>query len=163
MRVLIIALPRTGSTSLLRQIADERNLRPFFEPFSLKKNYFLDSKMKNIVVKTIIHHHHDNFSLAKDFDEVILLSRRNHKEHLESYSFLMNNIPQGYNSNEYYNYITPPNHIIKRANRKLLEMSAELKLLSNQLSIPIQYYEDLFDKNSGDRLRKKKDEFKNFI
>lgn len=155
MKVLIISLPRTGSTSLLYHIAKERNLRAFFEPFMLKDTYYFDNTMENIVVKTIIEQYSDNYNLAKNFDEVILLSRKNHKEHVESLSYLYYNIKKGYNSNKYYEYKTPPRHYIIKANKRILEMNADLEVLSNQLNIPIQYYEDLFDENGSDRLRVK--------
>lgn len=163
MRVLIIALPRTGSTSLLDRIAKERNLRPIFEPFSRKDSYYLDSTMQNIVVKTIIKQHPDNFALAETFDEVILLGRRNFKKHLESVSFLHYNIPKGYDSNQPYDYVKPPFDVVERTQELLNIMNFELQNLSIKLNVPIQYYEDLFDENSPDRLRIKKNESKSFI
>lgn len=163
MRVLIIALPRTGSTSLLDKIARERNLRPIFEPFTRRDSYYLDEKMQNIVVKTIIKQHPDNFSLAKTFDEVILLGRRNFKKHLESVSFLHHNIPKGYNSNDPYEYVEPPFDLVERTQELLNEMNHELQNLSIKLNVPIQYYEDLFDENSPERLRIKKNKSKGFI
>lgn len=153
MKVIIIALPRTGSTALLHQIAKERKLRAFFEPFTLEDKYYFNSDMKNIVVKTIIEQYSDNCNLAKQFDEVILLSRRNHKEHVESLAYLYYNIPNGYKNNEYYEYKAPPRKYTAKANKRILEMNADLQILSDQLNVPIQYYEDLFDRNGSDRLR----------
>ena len=86
MRVLIIALPRTGSTSLLHKIAEERGLTPLFEPFD-GTNRIIYNKEDNVVVKTIICHHFDNLELSKEFDEVILLTRKNIIECVESHSF----------------------------------------------------------------------------
>lgn len=153
MKILIIALPRTGSTTLLYRTAKEKNLKAFFEPFSLKENYYFNSNMKNIVVKTIIHQHPDNVSLAKDFDEVILLSRKNLKSHTESLAYLYHNAPEGYNSNNSYSYIEPPLKTLEKAKDQILKKNKELKALSKELNVPIQYYEDLFDENSPDRLR----------
>ena len=163
MKVLIIALPRTGSTSLLYQIAKDRGLKAFFEPFMLKDTYYFNLQMENIVVKTVIEQYSDNYNLAKQFDEVILLSRKNHKDHVESLAYFYHNAPDNYDSNDIYEYKTPPTHIHKKANRRILEMNADLKVLSDQLNIPIQYYEDFFDKDSGDRLRIKEDINKSFI
>ena len=153
MKILIVALPRTGSTSLLYQIAKEKKLTLFFEPFSLKENYYFNSTMDNIVVKTIVEQHSNNLDLAKDFDEVILLSRKDYRKHVESLSYLYYNIPNGYNSNKPYDYSVPPLEVIQKAEKRINEMNAELGTLSEQLNIPIQYYEDLFDPNGPDRLR----------
>jgi len=158
MKILIIALPRTGSTSLLNQIAKEKKLTLFFEPFSLKQNYYFNSTMKNIVVKTIVEQHSNNLDLAKDFDEVILLSRKDYRKHVESLSYLYYNIPNGYHSNKPYDYSVPPLGVIQKAEKRINEMNAELETLSEQLNVPIQYYEDLFDPNSPDRLRIKTNE-----
>ena len=158
MKILIIALPRTGSTTLLYQIAKERKFRAFFEPFNLKENYYFNSTMDNIVVKTIVEQHSNNLDLAKDFDEVILLSRKDYRKHVESLSYLYYNIPNGYNSNKPYDYSVPPLEVVQKAEKRINEMNAELETLSEQLNIPIQYYEDLFDPNGPDRLRIKTNE-----
>ena len=76
MKVLIISLPRTGSTSLMYKIAKEKNLVPLFEPFD-GSNRVLYYGQDNIVLKTIVCHHPNNIELSKEFDEVILLSRKN--------------------------------------------------------------------------------------
>jgi hypothetical protein len=55
MSILIIALPRTGSTSLMNKLANERNLKPFFEPFD-GTNRVIYNNEDNSVVKTIICH-----------------------------------------------------------------------------------------------------------
>jgi len=153
MKILIIALPRTGSTNLMDKIARENNLSPIFEPFDKRKSYLYSSSLDNVVVKTIVEQHPNNLDLCKDFKEVILLSRRNFIEHLESVAFLYHNIPKGYHNNTHYSYSTPPQDIIDLAHRRINEMNAELETLSEQLNIPIQYYEDLFDPNGPDRLR----------
>ena len=85
-KILIIALPRTGSTSLLDKISNEKNLTPLFEPFD-KTGRVLYNGQSNVVVKTIINQHPNNFELSKEFDEIILLSRKNLKEHIESHSY----------------------------------------------------------------------------
>ena len=86
MSVLIIALPRTGSTSLLNKIADEKGFKPLFEPFD-GTGRVIYNKEKDVVVKTIICHHPNNLELSQEFDEVILLTRRNIKECVESHAF----------------------------------------------------------------------------
>ena len=153
MRVLIMALPRTGSTSLLYNISKERDLRPIFEPFDWSGRFLYNDNMDNVVVKTIIYQHPNNIELSKKFDEVILLNRRNFNDHLESYSYLYYNKPLGYHSAKPYRYISPPADVIKEAEKLLIKMNEDLKYLSDTLNIPIQYYEDLFNPESEGRLR----------
>ena len=62
MKVLLITLPRTGSTSLLKKISEEQKVNPISEPFNdvngnLEK--YKDYNWKNannICVKTHINH-----------------------------------------------------------------------------------------------------------
>ena len=66
MSILIIALPRTGSTSLLYRLAKEKGLKPLFEPFDGSNRVSYNNE-KDVVVKTIICHHNDNLELTKQF------------------------------------------------------------------------------------------------
>lgn len=153
MKVLIIALPRTGSTSLLRKIAEDRNLIEIFEPFVPNSRFLYTSDMKNIVVKTIIRQHPDNLRLAGEFDEIILLSRKDFKQHAESLSFFYENKNKGYQSNDSYIYKNPSPKKLLIAQKRILAMNSELNFLSKRLKVPITYYEDIFDPNGPDRLR----------
>ena len=99
MRVLIISLPRTGSTTLLNEIYKDKKMIRLFEPFDGTNRVNYHSNLKNVVVKTIIcqyptHIQPDSDSIiewliefSKQFDEVILLSRKNLKECAESHAF----------------------------------------------------------------------------
>lgn len=153
MRILIIALPRTGSTSLLYKIAKEQNLNPIFEPFD-GSNRFLYKNQNNIVLKTIICQHPNNLELAKKFDKIILLTRKNIEANIESHSYSMYfSKNKKYNSNNHYVYERPPENVIKLCSLNILNWNEEIKKLSTILNIPITYYEDLFDENSLERLR----------
>ncbi len=152
MKILIISLPRTGSTSLLYKIAKERNLKPFFEPFD-GTNRVIYNNEDNSVVKTIICHHKNNLELISKFDEVILLNRRNIKELIESHSYQTYFSKTGYNSNNPYVYKQPPQEIINLCTSDILNWNEEIKYLSEITKIPIIYYEDIFDSSSPDRLR----------
>lgn len=153
MRVLIIALPRTGSTSLLYKIAKERNLKPFFEPFDGTGRVVYDNE-DNSVVKTIIPHHSNNLELINTFDEVTLLNRRNLKELIESHAYQTHFSKMGYNSNNPYVYKQPPQEIVNLCTSDILNWNEQIIYLSEITNIPITYYEDIFDGNSNDRLRK---------
>ncbi len=152
MRVLIISLPRTGSTSLMNKLANERNLKPFFEPFD-GTNRVIYNNENDSVVKTIICHHKNNLELISKFDEVILLNRRNLKELIESHSYQTYFSKKGYNSNNQYVYKQPPQEIINLCISDVLNWDEEIKYLSEITKIPITYYEDIFDVNSENRLR----------
>ena len=54
MRILIISLPRTGSTSLLKTISKSKKLKEVFEPFDGTNRFTYNDTMDNIVVKTIV-------------------------------------------------------------------------------------------------------------
>jgi hypothetical protein len=152
MKILIISLPRTGSTSLLYKIAKDRNLKPFFEPFD-GTNRVIYNNENNSVVKTIISHHSNNLELINRFDEVILLNRRNLKELIESHSYQTYFSKTGYNSNNPYVYKQPPQEIINLCTSDILNWNEEINYISDVTKIPIIYYEDIFDNNSKDRLR----------
>jgi hypothetical protein len=152
MKILIISLPRTGSTSLLYKIAKERNLKPFFEPFDGTGRVVYNNE-NNSVVKTIISHHSNNLELINRFDEVILLNRRNLKELIESHSYQTYFSKTGYNSNNPYVYKQPPQEIINLCTSDILNWNEEINYLSDVTKIPIIYYEDIFDNTSKDRLR----------
>lgn len=154
MSILIIALPRTGSTSLLYKIAKEKNLKPLFEPFD-GTNRVIYNNEKDVVVKTIICHHNDNLGLSKDFDNVILLTRKNIMDCVESHAFqTYYSKKKNYNSNKPYVYEEVPSEIFELCYKDIIKWNKDIDELSIKLNIPITYYEDIFDKDSEERLRK---------
>jgi hypothetical protein len=161
MKILIISLPRTGSSNLLFSLANEKNLKPVIEPFNSniwnKENNHVNriyhSNDDNVIVKTIIFQHPDNLSLSKEFDEVILLSRKNLTDCAESWSYLEYKKKQnGFEFNQPYFWEKTPNYIEELEN--IIKWNKELTFISNELNIPITYYEDLYDVNDKNRLRK---------
>ena len=165
MKVLLITLPRTGSTSLLKKIVEEQNLLAIAEPFnnvngnSEKYKYYNWKNTNDICVKTHINHKDILFYLEfiKFFDEVILLSRKDLNACAESLSYA--NHYQ--NFTEKYEWIKTPN-----LNKNIIlvnEFDAELEKLSKLTNIKISYYEDLFNVESTDKLRKNDIKRKNLI
>lgn len=165
MKILLITLPRTGSTSLLKNISEKHNLQAISEPFNISNNNsekyknFDWNNVKEICVKTHINHMDVTFYLdfAKLFDKVILVSRKNLKLCAESLSYA------NYfgNFSEKYEWINTPN---LNENIKLVKkFHNDLKKLSNLINVDIVYYEDLFDMNSEDKLRKNDVTRKNLI
>lgn len=159
MRILIISLPRTGSTSLMHRYGEEYQIPTLFEPFT-PTQYRFGILPKNIVIKTLIHHCPKGFDnsidayseLAKQFDKVVLLSRRDLKECSESWAYLQHNRSENFNSIKHYVWKTPPN--LEKYEVNIHLWHSQLIKLSDLLNIPITYYEDIFDKNSDERYRK---------
>jgi len=161
MRVLIISLPRTGSNSLMNQYSKKYNLNSYGEPFNhFNKQINEDWKTNdNVVVKTmlfqipkeVISDKEYWIEISKRFDEVILLSRKDLFDCAKSHSFMVD--MQGkYDPGKPYIWKETPHlnesfEFLKDEHKKLEEVSKLLK-------IPITYYEDVFDINSKQRLRK---------
>jgi hypothetical protein len=162
MSVLIISIPRTGSTSLLYKLASEKGLTPLFEPFDGSNRVKYNGE-SNVVVKTIISHHSNNLKLSKEFDEVVLLSRRNILECAESHAYQTYfSKLKNYNSNNPYYYEDVIHSVFKVCYDDIIKWNIELRELSKQTNIPISYYEDIFDVNGDGRLRKgNKSDYKN--
>ena len=160
MKILIISLPRTGSTSLMNKIAKEKNLNIISEPFDNRRKE-IKTFPNDIIVKSIIKQHPPNvgnvvdwyYNFSLEFDEVILLSRKNLQACWESLSYYTyNRTKRGFLSTYEYYWEETPN--IDYCKNYILECNNMINELSKITSINIQYYEDLFDINSNKKLRK---------
>jgi hypothetical protein len=163
MSILIIALPRTGSSELIRRLSAKHKAENVFEPFNPSVGLPPLTNFKNIVLKTIIFHlpyyvKEENrinwlIELTKNFDEVILLSRKNLTDCAESWSYLMHKEKQkSFKSNQAYLWEKTPNYNEEYLN--IIKWNEELKFISTELNIPITYYEDIYDVNDSGKLRK---------
>jgi hypothetical protein len=163
MSILIIALPRTGSSELSNRLSIKNKIENVFEPFNPSVGLPPLINFKNIVLKTIIFHlpyyikeeTRINWliELTKEFDEVILLSRKNLTDCAESWSYLMYKEKQkSFKSNQPYLWEKTPNYNEEYLN--IIKWNDELKFISNELNIPITYYEDIYDINDIAKLRK---------
>lgn len=171
MRILIISLPRTGSTSLLHSIENSKNLKPLFEPFDGTGRVTYRDDMENIVLKTIVDVQRpkncDNYlewiiEFSKSFDEIILLSRKDLKACAESHAYSVHNRKNGFTSND--PYLWEPTPVDELCYENIVKWNGVLNDISNILIIPITYYEDIYDLNDKSRLRKgNRDEFNKSI
>lgn len=163
MSILIIALPRTGSSELVRTLSDKHKLKNIFEPFNPIVGLPPLTDFKKIVLKTIIFHlpyyiKEENrinwlIGLTKEFDEVILLSRKNLTDCAESWSYLLHKEKQkSFKSNQSYLWEKTPNYDKEYLN--IIKWNDELTFISNELNIPITYYEDIYNPNDSGKLRK---------
>ena len=162
MRILLISLPRTGSNSLMKQKMNEFNLTAFGEVFNPNSGTYGISDWKsryNIVLKTIVNQvpnevddiHEFWVKISKTFDEVILLSRRDLIECAQSLAFFDYYKDSGLKYDSKYTWRPTPN--FEKVYEFVKELSEMIIKLSNELNIPITYYEDIFDSQSKQRLR----------
>ena len=173
MNFLIISSARCGSSSLQKSISNSYNLKIIFEPYASwglqRKKY----KQENVVVKTILHQI-DNTSpklgnlpishfekcynfyseLIPKFDNTILLSRENVKEHAESLVNL-------YNGNQFdVKYVYDLDIDINPIMNQLTLENTYLKKLSEKFNIPLDTYESIY---YGDGLKNKEIKLDNDI
>jgi hypothetical protein len=166
MKILIIALPRTGSTSLGETMRKKYNIKKYlFEPFnplSIGIERY-NSNENNIVVKTLVFQSLDEIkqedriewliNLTKEFDEVILLSRKDLKACGESWAYL-NYYHDMKKFMFYENYLWKTTPHDQWRYEQVLSYHTDLEFISKSINIPITYYEDIFDLNGPGRLRK---------
>lgn len=156
-KILIISLPRTGSTSLLERIAKQEELElKISEPFGEYGDESLIDFSKSMVVKTILHQGNKGIEFykewSKNFNHVILLSRRDLKECSESCAYMNYHLSNGFKHYQEYVYEQPP--IYDEVAEWIYRTDFDLHQLGKLIDIEVKYYEDLFDKNSSERQRK---------
>lgn len=147
----------------MERLSIDNNLESFMEPFSMDKIHpsydYWDDKT-DVVVKTLIGQpqltnlvkFYSEFS--KKFDNIILLSRRDLVAVSESFSYLTWNLQNGVSLSDEYYWEETPN--LNETYKLIIKLNDDLIQLSNNLKIPIVYYEDIYDINSKDRLRQNK-------
>ena len=108
MKILIEAIPRSGSTALMKALAKIYNCRSITEPWlkatyheTLSQNILKERKVKNVVIKCMASQvpsdgkYEDRLDIhtrfAKQFDIVICLGRKNKKEQVESFVHAIKN------------------------------------------------------------------------
>jgi hypothetical protein len=152
MKILIIATPRTGSSTLAHRLGVYLNLKTYFEPFNFLKP-LIDRELQpdyvpdNCVVKCIVDQipkdvKNDAFyqDYSKKFDKVILLARKNITEQIESYNWFCN---QGrLQKNQPYVYTKQPDYSIHE--EYIIRVDKMLKALQLEQGVRITYYEDIY-------------------
>lgn len=165
MKILIIGLPRCGTTALAKGLSESCNLKKFLEPWNISKHYttfpYPYDFGENCIVKTLIEQipvevKDLNFleyynRLSNDFDKIILLGRKNLEDVTISYTYQLieernnsNRIPQDWQKP----YIPDIEEKELKWNRPIINKKNELLgKLSKDLQVPITWYEDLFSGN----------------
>ena len=161
MKILIISPPRTGSTSLLNNICRLTDSKRIAEPYTNPKElitrepypYPLELS-KKCVVKMISFQVPEQYgnpneflnfikSIYKEYDKVILLNRKNLQEHFESFI----NLRVRLNKKSVHApwYIDDIKEYKKNFDiEKFIPYREIIDKISDELSIPIIYYEDLY-------------------
>jgi hypothetical protein len=164
MKILIISLPRTGSSSLGQILKKKHNLKKYlYEPFNSKDKERLNFNENSIVVKTLIFQIPKNIkeenriewliSLTKEFDEVILLTRRDLVACSESWAYL--SYSKKTKKFDYLGtYLWEPTPYDDFAYNTILSYNEDLTFISKNINVALTYYEDIFDINGEERLRK---------
>lgn len=157
MKIALISLPRTGSTSISRYYKSiNKDVVVIDEPFNLMVNnptilYSNLIKNDNLFIKTMYGDNPLEFKnmsakefvlkLINDFDLVVFLTRRNIKEHTESYVQALQT--SKWVSNYVYN--SKFNILYNEVESKLNKLNLELIETCNELNKPLYFYEDLYN------------------
>ena len=171
MKILIISSPRAGSSSLIYSITELSNYESIYEPYINQLSERTEERIPypyvvpdNCVVKMLSYQvpkkygNKDDFlgyiaSVYKDYDRVILLNRKNEKEHFES---LVNLQIRNKNRKDvfapwYYSDIKKDLHLFDT--KLYIRYRKVIDEISTELSIPIIYYEDLYGSDRNKSLK----------
>ena len=157
--ILIISGPRTGSTNLLKSIGSAYNKKERFEPDIVKKWPPYDSSNDVVKFVPVWAEHIGNggdllsnytsfykgvIDSTKEFNTIILLSRRNREEQLESLYVLGK---YQYTVNKKWGIekeIDKQSHYWKYITNWMYHLDIVMNNLSQDLNIPIDYCEDVY-------------------
>ncbi len=157
MKIALISLPRTGSTSISRYYKSiNKDVVVIDEPFNLVVNnptILYDNLLKNdnLFIKTMYGDNpleFENMSakefvlkLIDDFDLVLFLTRKNIKEHTESYVQALQTSKWASN----YVYDSKFNKLYDEVESKLKKLNLEFIETCDELNKSMYLYEDLYD------------------
>ena len=165
MKILIISVPRTGSSSLANNLKNVLKYKQLYlEPYLFEYGYPLNLS-KNSIVKTMTYQvpsnygENDNYKStkfelfisdwSKEFNKIILLSRKNEQDHLESWINLLSKQENGesvykkWNINEIKGKLKNHNYV-DYLKKQIKHHTDKIKELSILFNIPITFYEDLY-------------------
>lgn len=172
MKKLILCLPRTGSTSLFKQMVADEKAIGIFNPLddSGRATIPWDRKETIIVKQNIIYPTRTLDRLEKarmyiewasQFDEIRYITRHDLKAHAESFAYMnkhndyfqFQNTQEGFTSDQKYIYKPVEQEQYDWAVYMIQEHDQILRRVAARLGGEIEYYEELFDPNSPERYR----------
>jgi len=158
MKILVIATPRSGSTTLTNSIAVVLGYDKYHEPFNynhpkLAFRTFPDQFPEDVIVKTLFHQiplDSDNpFLFYKDeilkYDKVIILARQDLKASYESFN---HNLAHNEKGNWHLPYVYKGVDFNLNLYKDYLKWTSDIIEFSCISNIEITWYEDLY---FGDR------------
>jgi hypothetical protein len=156
MKIVLLALPRTGSSSILKYITQaHKEIKTYGEPFNVllhKKEVSYSELIScdNIFIKTMFADNAPEFKdlthkdfvkkLHKDFDKIVCLFRKNKREHIESYV-------QAESTNKWvnqYRYSSKSPALFETLKLRIEAKESEMVEVTNELGLQKFYYEDLY-------------------
>jgi hypothetical protein len=158
MKILIIATPRSGSTTLTNSIAVVLGYDKYHEPFNYSHPYLAnrtipDQYPEDVVIKTLFHQlplDSDNpFLFYKDeilkYDKVIILARQDLKASYESFN---HNLVHNENGPWHLPYMYKETDFNLNLYKDYLKWTSDIIEFSRISNIEMTWYEDLY---FGDR------------
>ena len=158
MKILIVGIPRSGTTSVYNSIKSQYSELPsFYEPWFWRKNEEIDiDSYEDLLIKTLIYQKPNTIlkrgyqlidcldfyrEIVPKFDKVILLSRRNLNEAAVSYehAFRSKNWQTEYSTDSLPRQWTINMYEV---------ISNRIEILGNEFNLKVWYYEDLFNANN---------------
>lgn len=163
MKVLILGISRSGTTSLLKGFKHQKYItvgEPFNNAINLNRDYppveLIDND--NICVKTLCNQIPNNLDISfyafikkfiKEFDKIILLDRKNNIEHEESFMHMYWRLSINQLAHTKWSSGVVPNDFKENfykdggMNRLYLQKE-QLKKISSYINTPITWYEELY-------------------
>ena len=154
--LLIIALPRSGGTTFMSKMGKELGLPVRFEPELTS----WPVEPKNDVTKVIVDKFQfiDIVALAENYENVILHSRHDILACAESMAAMTWHWKDGTDHSQHpwkaNKLASVPQWYIEQTCHRITHCQLLMHVLSQELNLPIQYYEDMYDLNSDERFRK---------
>ena len=157
MKILIIAISRSGSTALARMFGHILGYTTYYEPFnfghpSAASQIFPNTLPSNCVVKSISDQKPKDVidildfytKYVNEYDRVILLSRKDKQLVYES---ILHRVTYFFNGNWHTPYVYQELPENKEVREYVKNQSNLIESLSDILNIPITWYEDLYSGN----------------
>ena len=157
MKILIIAISRSGSTALARMFGHILGYTTYYEPFnfshpSAASQIFPNTLPSNCVVKSISDQKPKDVidildfytKYVNEYDKVILLSRKDKQLVYES---ILHRVTYFFNGNWHTPYVYEELPENKKVRDYVENQSNLIESLADILDIPITWYEDLYSGN----------------
>ena len=155
MKILIIAIGRSGSTALTTLFGRILDYTTYYEPFNFKSaasKIFPNTLPSNCVVKTISDQKPKDVvdildfytKYVNEYDRVILLSRKDKQLVYES---ILHRVTYFFNRDWHTPYIYQELPENKEIREYVKNQSNLIESLSDILNIPITWYEDIYSGN----------------